>query len=53
VDGEVAAGGGLGRRARSLGEGSALVLPRPREEAEEARQDVVEPPVASASTGRR
>jgi hypothetical protein len=37
VDGEVAAGGRLGRRARPHGRGGAPVLPRPREGAEESR----------------
>jgi hypothetical protein len=49
----MAASDWLGRRARSHGEGGAPVLPRPWEEAEEARLDVAEPPVVSVSTGWR
>jgi hypothetical protein len=52
-DGKVVVGGTLGRRARSHGGGGAPVLPWPREEAEGARVDVAELPVASACTGRR
>jgi hypothetical protein len=49
----VAAGGGVGRRARSHGNGGAPVLPRPQEVAEETQQEVAEPAVVSASTGWR
>jgi hypothetical protein len=51
VDGEVAADGRLGRRARSHGGGGAPVLPRPREGAEEARIDAWMLVAASFSSG--
>jgi hypothetical protein len=44
----------LGRSAaRSPGGDGSPALPQPREETEEARLDVAEPPVASPCTGRR